>query len=82
MSKKILYAATVAKKHICQFHIPYMKMLQEWGYEVHVCAADDFNEGEKCEISHCDKFYDICFSRNPFSPKNITAITIEDKLYL
>lgn len=73
MSKKILYAATVAKKHICQFHIPYMKMLQEWGYEVHVCAADDFNEDEKCEISHCDKFYDICFSRNPFSPKNITA---------
>ena len=32
---KILYVATVLS-HICQFHLPYLQMLQEQGHEIHV----------------------------------------------
>ncbi len=73
MDRNILFVATVAKKHICQFHIPYLKMLQESSCTVHVCALNDFNHNEKCQINYCDEFYNICFNRNPFSLKNIKA---------
>ena len=32
--KKVLFTATV-DSHILQFHIPYLKMFKEKGYEVH-----------------------------------------------
>ena len=76
MDKKVLFVATVAKKHICQFHLPYMKWLREHGYEVHVCAKNDFESDEAVDIPDCDKFYDIPFCRSPFSSKNITAYKI------
>lgn len=71
--KKVIYIATVAKKHICQFHIPYLKWFHEHGYEVHVCAGNDFDEGDDTDIPYCDKFYEVCFSRSPFSSDNIKA---------
>lgn len=71
--KKIIYIATVAKKHICQFHIPYLKWFHEHGYEVHVCAGNDFDERDDMNIPYCDKFYDVCFSRSPLSRDNIKA---------
>lgn len=72
-NKYILYIATVAKKHICQFHLPYLKWFQEHGYIVHVCARDDFEDGDSHTIPYCDRFYPVEFSRSPFSPQNLKA---------
>ncbi len=71
--KKVLYIATIAKKHICQFHIPYLKWFQEQGYIVHVAARDDFENGDVHMIPHCDHFFDIPFSRSPLSGDNLKA---------
>lgn len=65
--KKVLYVATV-DIHIKSFHIPYLKMLKENGYEVHVAT----NGEEKFE--YCDVKHKFCIERNPFSLKNIKAI--------
>ena len=73
MSKKVIFIATVAKKHICQFHIPYLKWFKEHGYETHVCAGNDFDADDDTSIPYCDRFHDICFSRSPFSFDNIRA---------
>ena len=35
--KKVLFCATV-DSHILHFHIPYLKMFKEQGYEVHVAT--------------------------------------------
>lgn len=80
MKKKVLFVATVAKKHICQFHLPYMKWLQEQGYEVHVCAKNDFEGGDKFNVPYCDRFFDIPFSRSPFSKDNISAYKLLKKI--
>lgn len=71
--KKVLFVATVVKKHICQFHTPYMRWFQEQGYEVHVCASDDFEKQDVHTVPYCDRFYPVCFSRRPFSPFNLLA---------
>lgn len=70
--KKILYTATVAS-HICQFHLPYFKMLQEMGYEVHVAAHDNLAEKNGLALKYVDKFFEVPFRRSPFSPKNLKA---------
>lgn len=72
-NKYVLYIATVAKKHICQFHLPYLKWFQEHGYIVHVCAGDDFEDGDSHMIPYCERFYPVEFSRSPFSPQNMKA---------
>ena len=41
---KILYVATVVKTHIMEFHIPYLKMLKEMGWETAVAARNDYDE--------------------------------------
>ena len=64
--KKVLFVATVTE-HINAFHIPYLKMFKENGYEVHV--ASNGNE----RIKYCDKHYNILFTRNPFNFNNIQA---------
>lgn len=69
----MLFVASVVKKHINQFHIPYLKWFKEQGYEVHVCARNDFEPGTTCSIPYCDSFFDIPFTRSPFKPQNITA---------
>ncbi|NLH44652.1 MAG: glycosyltransferase family 4 protein [Acholeplasmataceae bacterium] len=70
--KKILFVATVVKAHINVFHLPYIKMFHEEGYEVHVAAKNDF-VGESCVIPNCDLYYDVEFSRFPFNLSNISA---------
>ena len=72
MSKKVLLTATV-QSHICQFHKPLMKLLQENGYEVHVAARDNLAEKNGLAMEYADKVYDIPFDRSPFSTKNIKA---------
>lgn len=71
--KKVLFVATVVKMHIMVFHIPYLKMFKKNGYEVHVCAKNDYENKEDCIIPHCDKYYDLPFERSPFKLNNIKA---------
>ena len=66
-SKKVLFVATV-DSHIINFHMPYLKLFKEKGYEVHVCT------GEKGKIPYCDKKYNISIRRNPYKMDNIIAI--------
>lgn len=73
MSKKVLFVATVVKKHICQFHIPYLKWFKEQGFEVYVCAKNDYENKSECVIPYCDKFIEIDFSRSPMKLSNILA---------
>ena len=69
---KILYTATVLS-HICQFHLPHMKMLQEQGWEVHVAAHDNLAVKNGLQLRYCDKFIEVPFDRSPKSPSNIKA---------
>lgn len=61
MSKTVLFVASVTKKHILQFHLPYMKWFKDHGYKVHVCAGDDFEPDEPKNVPYCDKYYIVPF---------------------
>ncbi len=69
---KVLYVATVAS-HICQFHLPYLEMLQNMGYEIHVAARDNLAEKNGLALSFTDKYFDIPFQRSPKDKRNIKA---------
>jgi len=73
MNKKVLFVATVVKTHIMQFHIPYLKMFKDMGWETAVASRNDYEDPADCIIPYCDTFYDIPFERNPFKPGNIKA---------
>lgn len=68
--KKVLLTATV-QSHICQFHKPLMRLLQENGYEIHVAARDNLAEKNGLELEYPDKVFDIPFAR---SPLNVPAL--------
>ena len=70
-SKRVLLVATVVKKHIMQFHIPYLRMFKEMGYETVVAAKNDYENPNDCCIPYCDHFFDIPFQREPFHCDNI-----------
>lgn len=72
---KILYVATVVRKHIIEFHIPYLKMLKEMGWETSVAARNDYDDQEACNIPFCDEYFDVPFERNPLKPGNVKAYT-------
>ena len=76
---KILYTATVLS-HICQFHLPHMKALQEQGWEVHVAAHDNLAVKNGLQLKYCDKFIETPFDRSPKSPGNVKAYRILKKL--
>lgn len=65
--KKVLFTATV-DSHILQFHIPYLKMFKEKGYEVHVAT-----NGTEV-IPYCDVKHVISFARSPIKTSNLKAI--------
>lgn len=69
--KKVLFVATLTKNHILKFHVPYLKMLKEMGYETSVASRNDFDNTNDCVIPYCDNYYDLKFERNPFRLKNI-----------
>jgi len=71
--KKVLFIASVVKTHIMQFHIPYLKMFKDAGWEVYVAARNDYQNPEDCRISFCDYYYNISFNRNPFAKENFKA---------
>lgn len=65
--KKVLFTATV-DSHILQFHLPFLKLFKEKGYEVHVATNGDE------EIPYCDVKHKISFERSPFKINNLKAI--------
>lgn len=65
--KKVLFTATV-DSHILQFHLPFLKLFKEKGYEVHVAT----NGNEK--IPYCDVKHVVSFERSPFKLNNLRAI--------
>lgn len=65
--KKVLFTATV-DSHILQFHIPFLKLFKDNGYEVHVAT----NGNEK--IPYCDVKHVIPFERSPIKINNLIAI--------
>jgi glycosyltransferase EpsD len=69
---KILYVATMLS-HICQFHLPYLQMLQEQGHETHVAAHDNLAAKNGLQLKYADRHIDIPFERSPYHPKNIAA---------
>jgi len=68
---KILFLATV-DSHIYYFHIPFMKLLRDMGYEVEV-AASNVGFTEKIEQEGF-RVYDLPFRKNPLSLLNIVAV--------
>ena len=68
MAKKVLFVATTAKGHINVFHLPYLKMFKEKGWQVD-CAT---NGDEK--IPYTDHDYAVSVERSPFQPRNLKAI--------
>lgn len=71
--KKVLFVATVVKTHIMEFHIPYLKMFKEMGWETAVAARNDYENPADCVIPYCDIYYNIPFERNPLKPGNLKA---------
>lgn len=69
---KFLYVATVLS-HICQFHLPYLQMLQEQGHEVHVAAHDNLAVKNGLQLKYCDRHIEIPFERSPYDPRNAKA---------
>ena len=70
---KVLFVATVVKTHITEFHIPYLRLFKEMGWETAVAARNDYENPADCVIPFCDVFYNIPFERNPFKSGNLKA---------
>lgn len=71
--KKVLFVATVVKTHIMQFHLPYLRMFHDMGWETAVAAKNDYEDSADCRIPDCDHYFDIPFHRLPWKKDNLTA---------
>lgn len=69
--QRVLFVATVVKKHIMVFHLPCLKMFQQMGYETVVAARNDYDNPQDCQIPYCDQYFDIPFERAPFRYENV-----------
>lgn len=66
-----MFAATVYT-HLAAFHIPFMKLLQNWGCEVHAAASP--GEGRKDEVEAAGvTCHDVRFVRSPVALQNLAA---------
>ncbi len=80
MKKKVLFVATVVKTHMMQFHLPYLKLFQDLGWETAVASRNDYENPEDCRIPFCDTYYDVPFERLPWKPRNLTAYRMLKKI--
>lgn len=78
--KKVLFVATVVKTHMMQFHLPYLKMFQDMGWETAVASRNDYEDPKDCRIPYCDSYFDIPFERMPWKPGNLTAYRMLKKV--
>lgn len=69
--KRVLFVATVVKTHIMTFHIPFLKMFKEMGWETTVVAKNDYDNPSDCQIPYCDHYIDLPFVRQPFHFDNL-----------
>ncbi|GCD81088.1 glycosyl transferase family 1 [Parageobacillus thermoglucosidasius] len=77
--KKVLFSATIYA-HLAAFHKPFIKLLQDKGYEVHIAANPD--HGRKEEIEKMGVIcWDIPFSRSPYHFANLVAVRKLIKLF-
>ena len=67
-NNKVLFVATVTG-HINKFHLPYLKLFKDHGWEVQVATGDD-----KEVKDYCDKKYNVGIKRNPLKIGNIKSI--------
>ena len=69
--KKILFVASI-QDHINAFHLPFIKELQENGYEVHVACKLNRDYYKKIEkIDDGIVWKNVDFTRNPISKSNL-----------
>lgn len=80
MKKKVLFVATVVKGHIDVFHIPYLKMFKDMGWETSVFANNNYKNKSDCVIPYCDNYYNAPFTRNPLSIGNVKSYKLLKKL--
>lgn len=71
--KKVLFVATVVKTHIMEFHLPYLKLFKEHGWQTAVAARNDYEVAGECVIPYCDEFFDLPFERSPLKTANLRA---------
>lgn len=70
-SDKVLFIASVYT-HLAAFHIPFMKLLQEKGYQVHAVASSA--EGRREDVERAGvTCWEVPFARSPYSPANVQA---------
>lgn len=70
MGASVLFMATVCR-HIRAFHMPYLRMLRDRGYNVLVAGRYDGTEDSI--ITEGFLCVDVLFSRNPLDPQNTKA---------
>lgn len=70
-SGKVLFVASVYT-HLAAFHIPFMKLLQERGYEIHAAASSAEGRKEDVEAARVT-CWEIPFARSPYTPGNLRA---------
>lgn len=78
--KKVLFVCTVVKTHLMQFHIPYLRMFQEMGWETAVAARNDYEDPADCRIPYCDAYFDVPFERTPWKPGNLRSYKMLKKI--
>jgi len=79
MIRKVLFSATVFS-HLAAFHKPFIKLLQDKGYEVHAAANPD--HGCKEEIEEMGVVcWDIPFSRSPYDRSNFQTVKELKRLF-
>ncbi|MBT9132866.1 MAG: putative glycosyltransferase EpsD [Firmicutes bacterium] len=70
-SCKVLFVASVYT-HLAAFHIPFMKLLQDKGCQIHAAASS--SEGRKEDVEAAGvTCWDIPFARSPYSSANLRA---------
>ena len=57
-----------------EFHVPFLKMMKEMGWETAVAARNDYEIPAECKIPYCDKYFDIPFERNPLKINNLKSL--------
>jgi len=68
---KVLFVASVYT-HLAAFHIPFMKLLREKGYQVHAAACSGDGRREDVERAGVT-CWEVPFARSPYSPANVQA---------